>query len=214
VRWTNIGRRCATLRGLIRVHAIPYSTNVERVSLALAHKGLAAEAVLSHPGDRGEVRRVSGQDLVPVLEHDGAVVADSPVILAYLEQRFPEPALYPASPSRRAEVDAFIDWFNHVWKLWPNAIDAGEGVEPNSRAMAASLDRFEALLTGRDHLMGDGFGAADCIAFPFLKDALLAPAADDPDSFHRVLSDRLRPGRGHARLLDWIRRVDERPRAF
>ena len=110
-------------------------------------------------------------------------------------------------------MDGFIDWFNLVWKVWPNEIDAGERIDANSSAMAASLDRFEALLTGRDHLMGESFGAADCIAFPFLKFAVLAPAADDPDSFHRVLSEHLRPGAGHSRLVDWIRRVDERPRA-
>ena len=53
---------------MIRVWLIPFSTNVERVSLALAHKGVAAEAVVVDPADRSEVVRVSGQDLVPVAE--------------------------------------------------------------------------------------------------------------------------------------------------
>lgn len=200
-----------TLRGLLRVYAIPYSTNVERVSLALAHKGVAAEAVVVDAADRGEVVRVSGQDLVPVLDHDGRIVADSPVILAYLEERFPDPPLYPREEARRAEVEVFVDWFNLVWKRWPNEIN--DGVADRSRALAGSRDRFEAMLDRRDYLMGD-FGVADCVAFPFLKYALLPPAADDPDSFHRVLAEHLRLVDGYPRLRDWIRRVDERPRAL
>lgn len=196
---------------MIRVFTIAYSTNVERVSLALAHKGLEAEAVVCDAADRSEIRRVSGQDLVPVLEHDGRIVVDSPVILAYLEERFPEPPLYPAGAARRAEVEAFVDWFNLVWKRWPNEIN--DGVADRSRELAGSRDRFEALLDGREHLMGD-FGVADCVAFPFLKYALLPPAADDPDRFHRVLADHLRLGDGYPRLREWIRRVDERPRAL
>ncbi|HEX5782291.1 MAG TPA: glutathione S-transferase family protein [Solirubrobacteraceae bacterium] len=196
---------------MIRIYEIPFSTNVERVSLALAHKGLEAEAVTMDAADRSEIQRVSGQDLVPVLDHDGRIVVDSPVILAYLEEHFPEPPLYPADPARRAEVETFVDWFNLVWKRWPNEIN--DGVADRSRELAASRDRFEAMLDGREHLMGD-FGVADCVAFPFLKYGLLPPAADDPDSFHLVLAEHLRLGDGYPRLREWIRRVDERPRAL
>jgi glutathione S-transferase len=161
--------------------------------------------------DRSEIRRVSGQDLVPVLDHDGRIVVDSPVILAYLEEHFPAPPLYPADRARRAEVETFVDWFNLVWKRWPNEIN--DGVADHSRVLAASRDRFEAMLDGREYLMGD-FGVADCVAFPFLKYASLPPAADDPDSFHLVLADHLARGNGHPRLREWIRRMDERPRAF
>ncbi len=39
--------------------------------------------------------------------------------------------------------------------------------------MRGWLHWFEALLEGRDHLMGDAFGAADVAAFPFLKYGVL-----------------------------------------
>jgi glutathione S-transferase len=77
--------------------------------------------------------------------------------------------------------------------------------------MRASLDLFEQMLDGRDHLFGD-FSAADCAAFPFLKYAKLRDPADD-ELFHLVLEEHLRLGGGHPRLSAWIDRVNERPRA-
>jgi len=85
----------------MRLYRLPFSTNVERVALALAHKGIAVTSVEIDPGDRSEVERVSGQLLVPVLEDDGRVVADSTAILEYLEERYPQPPLYPREPARR-----------------------------------------------------------------------------------------------------------------
>ena len=202
----------------MRLYSVPVSTNVERVTLALAYKGLAAEHVEVPSDDRSEVVRVSGQELVPVLEADGEVVADSTAILEWLEARFPEPPLYPREPARRAEVQVFVDWFNLVWKRPANAAaDQLESVAPDlelverSHAeLRASLDVFEALLDGREYLFGE-FSVADCIAFPFLKFGLLWEEGD-PYVFHEVLRDQLRPD-AHPRVAAWIRRVDERPRA-
>ncbi len=200
----------------MRLYRAPYSTNVERVALALAHKGVEVESVVISPDDRSLVEQVSGQPLVPVLEDDGVVVADSMAIVAHLERRFPDRPLYPAGPARAAELAVFVDWFDGVWKVAPNAIadalEAGASPEPElPAAMAAALDRFEALLAGRDHLLGDDFSAADCAAFPFLKYALRRDPADD-ELFHRVLEDHQRLGEDHPRLAAWIERVDARPR--
>ncbi len=89
---------------MIRLYRAPFSTNVERVALALAHKGLAAESVIIDYSDRSEVQRVSGQDLVPVIDDGGAVVVDSMEIVRYLEERYPAARLYPADEARRAEM--------------------------------------------------------------------------------------------------------------
>ena len=204
----------------MHLFAIPRSLNVERVTLALGHKGLPVEITLVDPRDRSVVRDASGQELVPVLvDDDGTVVFDSSVILEHLESRYPVPPLWPDDPARRAEIDVFIDWFNRVWKRPPNLIAdelSKDGpdearIERLGAALVASLDRFERLLHGRDHLFGDAFTAADCIAFPFLQYAL-GIDANDRHLFHRVLADRLATDR-HPRLEDWIRRVDARPRA-
>ena len=205
----------------IRLYRAPYSTNVERVALALAHKGLAVESVVIEYSDRSPVERVSGQGLVPVIDDGGEVVADSRRILQHLEARYPDPPLFPRDAARRAEMDVFLDWFDEVWKVPPNAIEAelgrpepdGERIDSLSARIAGWLDRFEDLLRGRDHLMGDELSAADCVAFPFLKYARSREPADD-ELFHRILDEHQQPGDDHPRLLAWIERVDARPRAY
>jgi glutathione S-transferase len=205
----------------IKLYRAPYSTNVERVTLALAHKGLEVESVVIDYADRSLVERVSGQGLVPVLDEDGRIVADSTRILRHLEELHPDPPLFPRDPARRAELDVFLEWFDEIWKGPPNEIATelaggsapdGDRIAALAGQMAGWLDLFERMLTGRDHLMGD-FSAADCAAFPFLKYAHMREP-DDDEPFHRVLDDYQQLGDDHPRLAAWIERVDERPRAY
>jgi glutathione S-transferase len=157
---------------------------------------------------------------VPVLVDGDEVVIDSAAIIALLEERYPEPSLYPADEARRAEAEIFVDWFNRVWKRPPNAIaDELEQPEPDferiaewSAEMRTALDRFEALLAGRDYLFGE-FGVADCIAFPFLKYAVLGLPADDDEVFHQVLVDHMLLDGSYPRLTAWVRRVGGHPQA-
>ena len=205
---------------MIRLYRAPFSTNVERVALALAHKGLEVESVWISYEDRSPVQRVSGQALVPVVEFDdGAVVFDSMQIVRVLEERYRAAPLYPPDFAGRARTVRFIDWFNGVWKGAPNAIEAEIGsaqpdvarIDVLAEAMAGALDVFEAMLDGRPYLLGEEFSAADCAAYPFLKYALWRDPADD-ELFHRVLDSYQQLGDEHPRLTAWIERVDERPR--
>ncbi len=206
--------------GSLRLYRIPFSTNVERIALALAHKGVPVEYVDVDPDDRTPIVEVSGQELVPVLVDGDRVLSDSPVILEYLEERFPDPPLYPAVGARRAELQVFVEWFNRVWKLPPNLIFVEETKPDPDRARIAELERriagaldvFESLLSGRDFLFGGELSAADVTAFPFLKYAVLWDDGDE-QRFHEILRDAMRLEGRYARLEAWIRRIDELPRA-
>jgi len=204
---------------MLRLVRFERSTNVERVALALAYKGLEVESRWVTPEDRSPVIELSGQELVPVLVDGDLVIPDSTAILEHLEAKFPDPPLYPADPARRAEVTIFADWFNRVWKAPPNrmadAIDAGtadpDAIARDGALMQERLALFEALLAGRDHLFGD-FGVADCIAWPFLRYAAHVDP-DDPWTFHQILHEHMRLGDDHPRLAAWIERVAERSMA-
>jgi glutathione S-transferase len=202
----------------LRLYAIPYSTNVERVALALGHKGVSAEVVMCDPADRSPIRDASGQDLVPVLEDGGFCVTDSSRIIEHLERRFPDPPLFPAEPARAAEVRVFVDWFDRVWKGSPNAIESElRRSEPDHIRIAAlehelrsTLDVFEAMLDGRDYLMADFLSAADCAAFPFVKYGLWIQDSDD-ERFHQILARNLALDGAYPRVDAWVQRVSAHP---
>lgn len=206
---------------MITVYRARYSTNCERVSLAMGMKGIGAESVLISYSQRGPVERVSGQGLVPVIVDGERVIADSRRILSHLEHRWPEPPLWPEDVAAAAEIDLFCDWFDEVWKREPNELEdelAGGHPDPArverlGATIAGRLELFERLLTGRDFLFGDRPSAADLIAFPFLKYARGRDAAD-PDLFHRLIDEHQPLGPQHPRLAAWIERIDALPRAF
>ena len=206
----------------LRIHRIPFSTNVERVALAAAHKGLVVEWVDHDAGDRSSVRAISGQDLVPVAElESGEVMPGSMAIVERLDAMVPEPRLYPLAPGARARVDIFVAWFDRVWKVAPNAIEGEESAaSPDTRRLgelgaelAESRAVIEGLLSDGPFLLGGELTAADVCAFPFLKWAALEAAPPAAPRFEHILVEHLALGGRFARLREWIERMDELPRA-
>jgi len=96
---------------------IPLSHYSEKVRWALDHKRIPhRRRAMIIPGTHmvaaAWLTRDPGNFTFPVLELDGRAIADSTAIIAVLEERFPEPALYPTDPDdlRRAlELEDFFD---------------------------------------------------------------------------------------------------------
>jgi glutathione S-transferase len=136
---------------VIRLYRAHWSTNCERVALALAHKGVEVESVLISYSDRSPVERISGQGLVPVIVDGDEVIHDSTRIIRRLEQRFPEAPLWPADPARGAELDLFLEWFNEEWKrakdteLFHVMLDDHLRLGDDHPQLAAWIDRVDAL---------------------------------------------------------------------
>jgi glutathione S-transferase len=199
---------------MIRVHRVPFSTNVERVALAAGHKAVAIEWI-DHPADdRAAVIELSGQRLVPIAEFGTEVIRGSMRIVERIDSDGAGPPLYPADPGSRAAVQITIDWFDRVWKGPPNALDGPE--PPDADALRTRSRRWSRwlvdLLGDRDYFGGDALGAVDVCVFPFLKYAVLDPAPGDDDAFHAILAELLRAD-PHPALDAWVERVDAHPRA-
>lgn len=79
-----------------------------RTRIALALKGLdydyRAINLLAGEHKGHAYRALQPQGLVPAMEVDGAVLVQSPAIIEFLEERWPEPVLLPADPVDRATV--------------------------------------------------------------------------------------------------------------
>jgi len=94
----------------LRLHDYWRSGAAYRVRIALNWKNLDYEAV-SHDLRTGAQRAPdylaqNPQGLVPTLEGNGVVLSQSPAILEWLEERYPEPALLPRDATERAYVRA------------------------------------------------------------------------------------------------------------
>jgi glutathione S-transferase len=201
----------------IRVHRIPFSTNVERIALACGIKGVSVEWVDHDPADRAALIELSGQPLTPVAEFGTDVVTDSPLILERLELEHPEPPLYPSEPVARARAELFVEWFNGVWKTAPNALDADEPLPPgevdaHAAAITAHTELLEALLADGPYLMGAKLTVADVVAYPFLRYTVDEPEPADTEQFHHILHERLSAG-SHPALDAWVERIAALPQA-
>jgi len=94
---------------LIDAARCPYCA---RVRIALAEKGLEYETVEIDLSDRPPwVYELNVTGRVPILD-DGFVLPESEVIMAYLDERYPEQPLLPAAPGERARARLLVQRFD------------------------------------------------------------------------------------------------------
>lgn len=133
----------------IEVYNYPLSPCGEKVRFALAEKSLP---FLDRHVDLGskenlgpDFRRLNPKGLVPVLLDDGVAVADSTVILEYIEDRWPQHPLRPDDPLERARMRR---WTKHVDETlhpaWPGI---AWPILVRPKWLAKSADEVEAMLT-------------------------------------------------------------------
>jgi len=163
-----------------------------RARVVLAEKGVEFETVEIDLSDRPAwLYEKNPLGRVPVIEEDDRPLPESAVIMEFLEERYPEPALLPADPADRAFVRLKILRENDLTAPY-YAFRRGEGFDHFDRALRA----FDAALAARPFIGGAEYSLADIAYVPWIlraRDMLGVDFAPYPA------------------LTDWLARLEERP---
>ncbi len=189
---------------MITLYDNAFSPFARKVRMVLEHKGLPFEAIDGLTAANHErLAAVNPRREVPTLVDGDLVVVNSPQIVAYLEQRYPERPIYPADPATRAAAlsweriaDTLLDAITH------DASNGGFGFPDDSRPaglleaartdLAPVYTALERSLEGREFLCG-ALSIAELALFPHLTAVKFLDIAFD--------------GTTHPRLLAWYKRL-------
>lgn len=187
----------------------PLSPYAQKVRIVLREKGIPFETRIPEGLGSGEDLGYSGHNPrleVPALDVGGQTLFDSSIIVEYLEDRFPEPALRAVDPLRRARgrmvedvCDTHYEAIN--WGLGEIRFfgrGGARGAELRAKAgveIAAIHSWLEAQIGAAGWLNGDAYGLADIAAVPFVTMSQIFGFA---------------PGKG-SRLNLWLENVMQRP---
>jgi RNA polymerase-associated protein len=166
-----------------------------RVRIVLAEKDVPYETVVVDLDDRPrwivELNPPNGR--VPVLEEDGWVLPESAVVGEYLEDRFPEPPLWPADPAERAAARVLVFRFDELSRPY-YALRRGEAGA--GERFAAALGWLDDVVARAPFLTGRAFGLADVAYVPWVIRA------------RDLLGVDVTP---YAAVDDWLARLSARP---
>jgi glutathione S-transferase len=165
-----------------------------RVRIVLVEKGLEYEVVPIDLDDRPAwIYEKNPLGRVPVLEEEAFLLPESAVINEYLEERWPEPALWPADPGERAVGRLLVHRFDELSRPY-YALRRGE--DGARERLDEQLAALATLLEAQPFLTGREFGLADVAYIPW------------------ILRGRERMGvslDAFPALRDWVDRLGERP---
>jgi glutathione S-transferase len=167
-----------------------------RVRIILAEKGIEYEAVVIDLADRPAwIYAKNPVGKVPVLEEDeGLVLPESAVIMEYLDERYPEPPLWPPDPAERALGRLWLDRFDD--RLGDAYYALRRGEEGARERLERKLVDLARALEGSPFMSGRRYGLADIGYVPWILRARANLGVD------------LEP---FPALAGWLERLGERP---
>jgi glutathione S-transferase len=189
----------------------PFSPYAQKVKISLREKNVPFEAPM--PGgigagtSGGEFVAANPRAEVPALIDDGFGIFDSTIILEYVEDKWPEPPMLPASPAERARVrmleEVMDTHFEGItWGLSEiRNFKRAEGALAESMIAKAGeqirgyFQWLERELGDREWFNGDSFGWGDLAVIPYVNGA---------GGFG------FRPEEG-SKLAAWQQRANQRP---
>ena len=159
------------------------SNYYNKVKLALLEKGVEFAEQEVYPGASPALLAKSPLGKVPYLETEHGALAESQVIMDYIEALHPQPALIPADPFEAAKVRELLTFLElHIElvarELYGEAFFGGKTPDDYKQRIGAKLKKnvaaFAQLAKFSPYVAGDIFTMADCAAIFHLR---LASAA-------------------------------------
>lgn len=177
----------------VQLYGFFRSGTSHRLRIALNLKGVRYEQVAidlrREQHLEAAYKAINPQQLVPALKVDGGVMSQTPAIIEWLEERYPEPALLPADAAERAHVRALaaivgcdIHPVNNrrILEALRQRFGADEQMISDWCAtwIVAGFDGFEALANAQDTAGPFSFGRT-----PTLGDVYLVPQIESARRF-------------------------------
>ena len=126
---------------LFSARACPFA---HRTRLVLAEKGLDFELVeIDLQNKPAWFGTVSSYGKVPALQHGQERVVESAIVNEYLDEVFPEPALLPKDPGKRATARIWIDYANTRFVPAWGALLRGKTEAERDAARVSLLESLE-----------------------------------------------------------------------
>lgn len=156
---------------MLKLCGFAASNYYNKVKLALLEKGVPFEEVLAWVGETDLAASPLGK--VPYAITDEGAISESTVILEYVEQRYPETPLMPASPYQAAKVRELLRYIElHLElvarNLYPEAFFGGKVSDNLKEKIRPQLEKnvaaFAKLARFSPFIAGDQFTLADCAA--------------------------------------------------
>jgi glutathione S-transferase/RNA polymerase-associated protein len=182
---------------MVLLYEHPLSPYAQKVKIALAEKGVAFECRLPDfmSGQDPDFAAANPRLEVPALVDGDTRVFDSTIILEYIEDRWPKPALLPATPAERARArmleelcDTYyeaISWAAMEIRVFRRATgDLADRLLARGAEQVAGVNRYlERQLGDRPWFNGASFGWGDVSVVPYVHGAAVSgapPAAGSP----------------------------------
>jgi glutathione S-transferase len=161
------------------------SPNARKARLALGAKGASYETRNLKEGDTGEVIRISGQPLTPMLQHGDTVIFDSGAIVRYVDANVAGPRLFSTDPGEmqaiegwetRSKAELFQPLLKAMREVRSGSMNA-ENIEAGRREYHAAAGRVQdAIRAGGGHLVGGRLTAADLFTAAYVAYGYVIPA--------------------------------------
>lgn len=185
------------------------SNYYNKVKLALLEKGVPFNEELNWATKDEATLAASPLGKVPFIRTEQGPLSESQVIMEYIEDRYPTPALMPADPFERAKVRELVQYIElHLElvarRLYPQAFFGGKVeqsvIDTTRKELERNVGAFAKLARFSPFIAGEAFTTADCsaiVSLPLISAAAKTVWGEDPLA--------ATPAR------DYLKRMGERP---